>query len=70
MNKVSVAVLNASVELTDEEVQSAVAAVQVQVQRDFAPVWCVDAQLTFVGHGQTPSPGSAGRIKGRTFGGP
>jgi hypothetical protein len=58
MNKVSVAVLNASAELTDEEVRSAVAAVQVQVQRDFAPVWRVDAQLTFVGHGQTPSPGS------------
>jgi len=54
MNRRAIAVLNASGDLTDEEIRTAVAAVQIQIRRDFAPIWGVDAQLTFVGRSDTP----------------
>jgi hypothetical protein len=49
-----VAVLNASNSLSDAEVQGACAALQTQVRRDFAPVWGIDADLTFVSRGSQP----------------
>ena len=53
-----VAVLNHSALVTDDEVKTAVAALQTQVHRDFAPAWGIDAELTFVDKGSEPAAGS------------
>ncbi len=53
-----VAVLNHSTTVTDDEVRTAVAALQTQVHRDFAPAWGIDAELTFVAKGSAPAPSS------------
>lgn len=53
---ITVAIINKSTVLTDANVQAAVPALQVQVSRDFAPVWGIDAQLVFVGQSQQPPP--------------
>lgn len=53
-----VAVLNHSTIVTDDEVKTAVAALQTQVHRDFAPAWGIDAELTFVAKGAEPDHGS------------
>jgi len=53
-----VAVLNHSTMVTDEEVKTAVTALQTQVHRDFAPAWGIDAELSFVAKGSEPAPGS------------
>ena len=53
-----VAVLNHSTIVTDDEVKTAVAALQTQVHRDFAPAWGVDAELSFVAKGSDPAAGS------------
>jgi hypothetical protein len=53
-----VAVMNESTIVSDEEVTRAVAALQIQIRRDFAPAWGVDAELTFIAkHAEAP-PGS------------
>jgi hypothetical protein len=53
-----VAVLNESTMVSDEEVTAAMAALQTQVRRDFAPAWGVDAELNFIAkHAEAP-PGS------------
>lgn len=52
----TVAIINKSTVLTDANVQAAVPAFQIQVSRDFAPIWATDAQLIFVGKGQQPPP--------------
>jgi len=44
--------------VNDTQVQAIVPALQTQVHRDFAPVWGVDADLTFVAHGAPTPPGS------------
>jgi hypothetical protein len=46
MANIQVAVINTSTVLTDDQVQAAVPALQIQVHRDFAPVWGIDADLT------------------------
>jgi hypothetical protein len=43
-----IAVINASTQCTDAEIESYVPALQQQVSADFAPRWGVDARLTFV----------------------
>lgn len=58
MANIQVSVINASTVLTDDEVQAAVPAFQTQVRNDFAPVWGIDADLTFVPQGSSPAPGS------------
>jgi hypothetical protein len=58
MADIQIAVINASTVLTDAQVQPAVSALQIQVHRDFAPVWGVDADLTFVLTGSQPAPGT------------
>ena len=58
MLTVPIAVLNATAELPNDEVARAVAAVQVQVHRDFAPVWRIDADLEFIPAGQKAPTGS------------
>ncbi len=53
-----VAVLNHGTTLTDDEVRTAVSALQTQVHRDFAPAWGIDAELTFIAKGSEPAHGS------------
>ncbi|HEY3861510.1 MAG TPA: metallophosphoesterase [Verrucomicrobiae bacterium] len=55
MANIQVAVINQSTSIADGEVQAAIPALQTQVSRDFAPVWSVDAQLTFVPNGSQPA---------------
>lgn len=54
----TLAILNRSTVLTDQDVKSAVPSFQQQVSHDFAPLWGRDAQLEFVPKGHTPPPGS------------
>jgi hypothetical protein len=56
---IQIAVVNACTCLTDAQIEQAVAALQIQVSRDFAPAWGVDAQLTFFPKGQTPPLGQS-----------
>lgn len=58
MANVTISVINASTVVHDSEVETVTRALQQQVSSDFAPVWGVDATLTFVGKGAKPSPGS------------
>lgn len=58
MANIKIAVIHASTVLTDDQVKSAVPALQTQVHRDFAPAWGIDADLTFVPKGSKPAPGS------------
>jgi hypothetical protein len=53
-----VAVMNQSAMVSDEEVRAAGTALQTQVRRDFAPVWGIDAELTFIARHAEASPGS------------
>ena len=53
-----VAVLNHSTLVSDDEVKTAVAALQTQIHRDFAPAWGIDAELVFVAKDSEPAPGS------------
>jgi len=50
-----VSVLNQSETVGADEVEAAVAALQIQVHRDLAPTWGIDAQLELVRTGQTPT---------------
>jgi hypothetical protein len=56
MPNIQVAVINASTVLTDAQVNAIVPALQQQVHNDFAPVWGIDADLTFVRKGAPPPP--------------
>ena len=52
MAEIKIEIANESTVLKDAELAKAVAAVQTQVHRDFAPVWGIDADLTFVPKGK------------------
>lgn len=52
----TIAFINQSTVLTDDQVKTAMNALQVQLDRDVEPVWHVDATLYFVPTGQQPSP--------------
>ncbi len=58
MANIIIAVINQSTVLADGEVLAATAAFQIQVSRDFAPVWGIDAQLIFVPQGTQPPAGA------------
>jgi hypothetical protein len=58
MTAIKVAIINSSTLLTDAQIEAAVPALQEQVHRDFAPVWGVDADITFVGADGKPPAGS------------
>lgn len=47
MQTIHVAFLNFYKELTKEEVKKVISALQIQVQRDFAPAWGITAELKF-----------------------
>jgi hypothetical protein len=55
MANIQVAVINSSTVLTDDQVQAIVPALQMQVRRDFAPVWGIDADISFVPQGSAPA---------------
>ncbi|WP_052681518.1 hypothetical protein [Saccharothrix sp. ST-888] len=48
MPNVKIEVTNESHTLTDAEVEAVVPALQIQVSRDVAPVWGIDAELSYV----------------------
>ena len=52
MSDIIIDIINESTVLTDSQLGKAVAAVQTQVHRDFAPVWGVDADLVLVPKGK------------------
>ena len=58
MAPIKISIFNRSTVLKDAEVQAALPALQTQIHRDFAPVWGIDADLTFVLPGQPPGPSS------------
>lgn len=58
MPRITVAIINASTVLKDTEIAEIVIALQVQVSRDFAPIYGVDAVLVQVKHGQKPPAGA------------
>lgn len=51
-----IAVVNRSTVWGDEDLLKAVRAIQIQVSRDFAPLWGVDAELGCWPRGSTPPP--------------
>jgi len=55
MRTVAVSVVNSSTAVTDDDCRKLTAALQTQVSRDFAPIWGIDAKLTFLP--KTPDPG-------------
>ena len=55
MAPIEIAVMNASTVLTDAQVQAIIPALQIQVNRDFAPAWGQDANLAFFAQGAAPS---------------
>ncbi len=54
MANIRISVVNQTTCLTDVQIEPVVAAMQVQVHRDFAPAWGIDADLIFVPKGQHP----------------
>ena len=48
MANIKIAFTNESTVLTDPQVKTAIPALQKQITRDFAPIWGVDADLSFV----------------------
>jgi hypothetical protein len=56
MATLNVSIINSSTVVTDDQLEPVVAALQVQVERDFGPAWGVDASLTFVPSGGSPDP--------------
>jgi len=54
----TIAVINASSVVTDEDAARVTKALQIQITRDFAPAWGLTAKLVFVPKGQPPPPGS------------
>jgi hypothetical protein len=50
----TIAIMNFSTVLSDSEVQTAIAALQVQIDRDFRPLWGLPANLLFVSNIKRP----------------
>jgi hypothetical protein len=49
---INIAVINQSTAVSDTEVAAAVPNLNIQVQRDVAPIWGINAQVTYVPKGQ------------------
>jgi hypothetical protein len=54
--EIKIDIVNESSVVTDAQLAKAVAAVQTQVHRDFAPAWGIDADLTTIPKGKKPRP--------------
>jgi hypothetical protein len=52
---IQIVIKNLSTAVTNEEVKAAVAATQIQINRDWAPIWSSTADLTFISV-ETPIP--------------
>lgn len=52
MANIQIAIINHYALLSDAKVEEAVVALQIQVHRDFAPVWGIDADLTYYPKGK------------------
>ncbi len=55
---VTIAVFNLSTVLSDDQIERALPALQTQISRDFAPVYGIDAHLTFIAENARPSAGA------------
>ena|SRR5665213_2320858 len=51
---IKIAIINNYTPFSDADVHNVVDALQIQVQRDFAPIWGIDADLTYYKSSQTP----------------
>jgi hypothetical protein len=60
MADIKVAILKQSQSLTDQQVAQAVPTLQEQASNDFAPVWGIYADLTFVPAVAQPAPTHGG----------
>jgi hypothetical protein len=58
MANIKIAIWNKSTVLDDAAVSAALPALQIQIHRDFAPIWGVDADLAFSSKNQQPAAGS------------
>jgi len=58
MSEIQVSIINASDTVSNDECRALTDALQIQVSRDFAPAWRIDADLTFVPKEQKPTPGT------------
>jgi hypothetical protein len=58
MAAIEVSIVNASDAVSDEQCRALTDALQIQVSRDFGPVWRIDAKLNFVPKGQKPAAGT------------
>jgi hypothetical protein len=58
MANIKISVINSSTVRQDSDVKRLIPILQNQVHHDFAPVWGVDADLTFVAKGHKPDPSS------------
>jgi len=58
MANIQIAVVNYYQPLSDDDVNEVVAALQKQVHNDFAPLWGIDADLTYYPQNQNPPAGS------------
>ena len=56
LTPVTIAIINESTVLTDAQVQTTMAALQIQIVRDFAPVWGCLAKFVFFGKNSTIPP--------------
>lgn len=54
MAAIQISILNASSVVTDADAAAVVTALQTQITQDFAPIWGIDATLSFVATGHTP----------------
>ncbi len=55
---VTVSIINASTVVSDADLSKYVHALQIQVNKDFAPIWGVVARLVFVPKGHSPAAGT------------
>lgn len=55
MSAIEVSIINASDAVSDAECRALTDALQIQVSRDFAPAWRIDASPTFIPNGQQPA---------------
>ncbi len=58
MAAIEVSIINASDAVSNDQCRSLTEALQTQVSRDFAPVWRIEAKLTFVPKGGKPAAGT------------
>ena len=56
MANIKVSIVNQSSVVSDKDAAAVVDALQIQVHRDFAPIWGIDADLVYIAKGQTADP--------------